>query len=68
MFYSPKIFLYLVFSGTFELFNFEFTPGIRVWFISDDFPEPDTPVIATNLFNGISIFILFRLFVFAPEI
>ena len=39
-----------------------------MWFINDDLPEPDTPVIATNLFNGISIFMSFRLFVFAPEI
>ena len=68
MFSSPKIFLYSVFSGTFELFNFELTPGIKVWFIKDDLPEPETPVIATNLFNGISIFMSFKLFVFAPEI
>ena len=68
IFSSPRIFLNSVFSGIFELFNFEFTPGINVWLIKDDFPEPDTPVIATNLFKGISIFTSLRLLVFAPEI
>ena len=43
-------------------------PGIRVWFIKDDFPEPETPVIATSLFKGISTLMLFKLLVFASEI
>ena len=32
----------------------------------DDFPLPDTPVITTNLFLGISISIFFKLFSLAP--
>ena len=35
---------------------------------SDDFPEPDSPVITTSLSLGISIFMFFRLCSFAPFI
>ena len=41
---------------------------MRVWLIREDFPEPETPVIATSLFKGISTLILFKLLVFASEI
>ena len=33
---------------------------------SDDFPDPETPVIATIWFNGISTLIFFKLCTFAP--
>ena len=35
---------------------------------NDDFPEPDSPVITTNLSLGISRFIFFKLCSFAPFI
>ena len=33
---------------------------------SDDLPEPDKPVMTTNLFLGILILIFFKLFCLAP--
>ena len=36
--------------------------GIRVWFINEDFPEPDTPVIHVNNPIGIFTDIFWRLF------
>ena len=33
----------------------------NVWLINDDFPEPDTPVIDINLFNGIVKLMFLRL-------
>ena len=35
---------------------------------SDDFPEPETPVITVNLFRGIVMLMFFRLLTLAPRI
>ena len=40
----------------------------NISFISDDFPEPETPVIHTKVPNGIFTSIFLRLFSFAPNI
>ena len=40
----------------------------RISLISDDLPEPDTPVTQTNLPSGMSTVTFFRLFCFAPTI
>ena len=37
-------------------------------FTREDFPDPDNPVITTNLSRGMETFIFFKLFSFAPLI
>ena len=50
------------------LFSFVAAIGYRVWFISVDLPEPDTPVTQVNVPKGILRFTFFKLLPVAPKI
>ena len=51
---------------------FSYTPnsfckaGYKIFFTRELFPEPETPVIVVNVFNGIDTSIFFKLFSLAP--
>mgnify|MGYP002214393838 CR=1 FL=1 len=47
---------------SFDLFNIKELIGSNVWFIKDDLPDPETPVIQVNNPTGISTVISFKLF------
>ena len=59
---KPSIFSHLISLESFDLFNIKELIGSNVWFIKDDLPDPETPVIQVNNPTGISTVISFKLF------
>ena len=52
-FSNPSIFWHLTSLVSFDLFKINELNGRRVWFINDDLPEPETPVIQVKSPTGI---------------
>ena len=61
-FSSPSIFSHLISFDNFDLFKIKELNGKSVWFIKEDLPDPETPVMQVNKPTGISVEIFFKLF------
>ena len=59
---SPLIFSHFISLESFDLLSIKELNGSNVWFIKEDFPEPETPVIHVKRPTGISVEIFCKLF------
>ena len=59
---KPSILSHLISFESFDLFRIKELIGKRVWLISVDLPEPETPVIHVKRPTGMSTDIFFKLF------
>ena len=53
-FSRPSIFSHLISFDNLDLFKIKELNGKSVWFIKEDLPDPETPVIQVNKPTGIS--------------